>query len=226
MSLRYADFRHCERCAKGTPHDARGRCVLCRSGQKRAARRAKLSNLGQPLARHNDLRKIADALWSVWVRAAHDRCEMCGAQLPPEQLQNAHGISREDRAVRYDEDNQFALDSGCHRSQTPPKGDWDLIVERMLTARGQDGSAAWAAVKRRSRSYKLTSDAVQLLIINARQRIEGLPEGQRKTWALERAAKTLERHVTLGVRSDPLARAHVEAVIEDAGRDFDKEASR
>jgi hypothetical protein len=182
----------CEPCKRVTPHTSRRACKPCRAKARRAVRRAKV---GAPLARYGDLLKIADELWSAWVRASHETCEMCRVPLHPAVLQCAHGYSREDRIIRFDPDNTFALCSGCHRRHTPARQPWyDWMRERL--------GDRFDRIERASRmGGKLRMSDLQLVVVDAEARIAALPDGDRKAWALERQAKVTERMVRLGVRA-------------------------
>lgn len=196
MSLRYADFRHCEACGRGTPHNKRGVCAVCRAGRKRAVRKAKASTQGGCLARWSDLRGIADSLWSVWVRAAAPGCRMCGVPYDPDQLQNAHGYTREDRVIRFDPDNTFALCAADHRRHTPPRPAWYAWMCEQL------GAERFNRLERLSMiGGKFGVGDLHAVILDAQQRIAALPSGPRKEWADERARVILERMVRLGVRA-------------------------
>jgi hypothetical protein len=192
--MRPADVRFCEQCRRGTGHNRKGECMVCRSRARRATKRAKLSNLGKPLARYGDLLKIADALWSVWVRAGPEACEMCGVPFAPDAMQCAHGITREDRVIRFEPTNTYALCSACHRRHTPPRQAWWDWMEAHV------GQPAYAMLQRRSRAGgKLHTSDLQLVILDAQQRIAALPQSERKEWAQAKAETILERLVRLGV---------------------------
>lgn len=194
--MRPADFRYCAACKRGTGHNRRGGCMVCQRGRKKAMRKAKASTQGGRLARWSDLRGIADELWSVWVRASSTGCRMCGAELPPGQLQNAHGWSRAERTIRYDPDNQSALCSACHRRNTPPGPAWFDWMRRRL------GDERYARLERLSMiGGKFGVGDLHAVILDAQQRIQDLPEGPRKEWAQERARVILERMVRLGIRA-------------------------
>jgi hypothetical protein len=148
-----------------------------------------------PLARYGDLLRIADELWSTWLRAKHLWCEMCLVQFDPAVLQCAHGYSREDRIIRFDPDNTFALCSGCHRRHTPARQPWFDWMRARLGDR-------FDRIERASRmGGKLRMSDLQVVILDAEQRIAALPDGDRKAWALQRHAKITERMVRLGVRA-------------------------
>lgn len=203
MSLRPAEFRHCEACGRGTGHDKRGRCMVCKSKAKSARRetvraevnRALQASGAHPLVRYGDLLKVADTLWSTWLRAAGDGCVKCLTPLPPERLQCAHGITREDRVIRFDPDNTFRLCAACHRRHTPPRRDWDDWRLKHL------GPERFARIDRLSRvGGKLTLSDLHLVVLDAQRRIAALPEGPRKAWARERVDKLGARVVRIGVR--------------------------
>jgi hypothetical protein len=195
MGLRYAAFLFCEKCQRGTGHTKAGACSVCRGRQRRATRRAKSSAQGSNLARFGDVRKIADDLWSVWVRAAHERCEMCDAPFRPEAMDCAHGFSRAERAIRFDPTNTFALCSADHLRHTPPRQAWWDWMREYL------GSGAYERLAYLSRiGGKFGLSDCHLVILDARQRIAALPEDERKAWARGREAAILERMVRLGVR--------------------------
>jgi hypothetical protein len=48
---------------------------------------------------------------------------------------------------------------------------------------------------------KLRQSDLQLVVLDAQQRIAALPSGPRKEWALERQAAITERMVRMGIRS-------------------------
>jgi hypothetical protein len=185
----------CETCGKVTPQTARRGCKLCRASARRAVRKLRAKGLGSNVARYGDVLRIADELWSAWVRASRDACEMCRVPLHPALLQCAHGYSREDRVIRFDPDNTFALCSGCHRRHTPARQPW----YDWMRARLGDRHDRLELASRTGGKVRLSH--LQLVILDAEQRIASLPEGDRKAWALERAAKIGERMVRLGVRA-------------------------
>lgn len=76
------------------------------------------------------LKKIADKLWSLIVRAA-GKCHLCGSS---ERLQAAHGFSRRYLGTRFDLRNGWALCSGCHMRYTHDPLGWDEIMRRELGA--------------------------------------------------------------------------------------------
>lgn len=185
----------CEPCGKVTPQTARRGCKLCLASVRRSIRKAKAKGLGSNVARYGDVLKIADDLWSVWVRASHDGCEMCEKPLDPVLLQCAHGYSREDRIIRFDPDNTFALCSACHRRHTPSRQPWYDWMRARLGDR-------YGRLEMASRTGgKVRHSHLEVVILDAEQRIASLPAGPRRDWALERAAKIGERMVRLGVRA-------------------------
>lgn len=196
MSLRYADFRFCNECQRGTPHNAKGGCATCRSRVRHAVRKAKASAQGSNLVRYSDVRRIADDLWSVMVRASHVGCVMCGAPSHPSKRQCAHGWSREERIIRFDPDNTFSLCPSCHRRHTPPGQLW---LDWMLKYLGEERYGRLAYLSRVGGKLRLSD--VHLVIVDAQQRIAALPEGENKTWAREREQAIGERMVRLGVRA-------------------------
>lgn len=194
MSLRYSSFVWCETCKRGTPRTVRGGCVVCRRGVRRAKRAVKSSAIGNNVVHANHVRKIAWDLWSVWIRALHETCEMCDTPLPPEALQGAHGWTREDRVIMFHDDNVFALCGGCHRKHGGHSRAWAAWMEEHLGAERYEALKTRATVAGRMR----LSD-YQLVILLAEQRIAALPAGPRKEWALERQRVIGERMVRLGV---------------------------
>lgn len=74
------------------------------------------------------LRRIADKLWSLTVRAA-GKCRLCGAQ---ERLQAAHGFSRRYLGTRWDLRNGWCLCSGCHVRYTHDPLGWDAWLRTEL----------------------------------------------------------------------------------------------
>lgn len=195
-----ADVRYCERCKRGRPHTRRGECKWCLSSRRRAKRRVRQGAIGTALESYRELLEAADRAWSAWVRAASDACEMCRAPLPPSALQCAHGFSRVERAIRFDPDNTFALCAACHRRHTPPRADWwdwmrERLQQRLALGHGRAGADAYTRLElaSRARGGKLTAVALTAVIADARQRIEALPEGDRKEWARETTERALAR---------------------------------
>lgn len=192
------DIRYCSKCKRGTPHSRKGDCKHCVSLRRRAARVAKRCVVGSPLVAYGKLLEAADKLWSIWLRAFWDGCEMCYAPLHPASLQCMHGFSRQDRAIRFAVDNTFAGCASCHRRHTPPGAAWWEWMRERLAARlrvgiGQGGPDPFARLElaSRMRGGKLTAYALHGVIADAQARIAALPEGPRKEWALEMAEKAL-----------------------------------
>lgn len=183
----------CEPCGRTTPHTNRRECKPCRSKASRAVKR---SRVGHPLVRYGDLLKAADDMWSVWVRAKEDACEMCRVWFHPASMQCAHGISREDHPIRFDPANTYALCAACHRRHTPARTPWWDWMRAHVPA-----DYDRLEMVSRARGKKLRASDLQLVTLDAQQRIAALPEGPRKDWALERTAKIQERMVRLGVRA-------------------------
>jgi len=190
---RIYDFRFCLSCKRGTPHTKRG-CAVCRKNLTSAIRKAKKVTLGSPLATHGQMMKLADELWSVWVRASVGGCAMCGAPLPPEKLQWAHHWSRSMKRIRYHLDNASVLCFDCHRRHTPPGPDWFEWVERRI------GSERYEMLKVYSKiGPKLTTEVALAVMLDALRRIATLPAGPRAEWAALRGASINEKYVRLGV---------------------------
>lgn len=194
-----ADVRYCERHKRGTPHTRRGDCKACLSERRLAARQVKKSVLGLPLSSYRELLEVADRVWSAWVRAYWPCCEMCLAPLHPSRLQCMHGFSRQDRAIRFDPDNTFAGCPSCHRRHTPPGASWWDWMRERLTARLAEGHRGGPhaydrlELSSKARGAKLTALSLQAVIADARQRIEALPPGERKDWALEAYTRHTEK---------------------------------
>lgn len=74
------------------------------------------------------LKKMADKLWSLIIRAA-GKCRMCGSG---ERLQAAHGFSRRYLGTRFDLRNGWCLCSGCHMRYTHDPLSWDNIIRSEL----------------------------------------------------------------------------------------------
>lgn len=194
-----ADVRYCEKCRRGTPHSRRGDCKPCLSQRRRAVRIARRSVVGSPLLSYKQLLKIADDLWSIWVRAYWDGCEMCFAPLHPAQLQCMHGFTRQDRSIRFDVDNTFAGCPSCHRRHTPARADWyewmrERLALRLRAGIGRGGPDPYTRLElaSKARGGKLTAYALHGVIADAQARIAALPAGPRREWAEERAARVLE----------------------------------
>jgi hypothetical protein len=194
--MRYSHRAWCDDCERETPRKKNGDCVVCTSKLRRAKRLMKAALTGKPLARFGDVLRVADELWSVWIRAFNYRCEMCGVPFEPKAMQCAHGFSREDRIIRFDPQNTFALCAACHRRHTPARQPWfDWMKQRC-------GEREYGRLEYASRvGGKLRQSDLELVILDAQSRITALPEGERKEWALERASSIGERMARLGVRA-------------------------
>jgi len=57
------------------------------------------------------LKRKADAVFSLWVRARDKRCVTCNSTY---QLQNGHFVSRNHNSTRYDERNNNAQCAACN----------------------------------------------------------------------------------------------------------------
>lgn len=196
---------HCDACKRKTRHTAKG-CAVCRARLRKAKRLAKRSVVGSPLQSYSKLRAVADALWSVWVRARWGCCEMCGARPGYEGLQNAHGWSRTRRSMQFEVDNTFSLCQKCHRRHTPAGPqfyEWmreRLFLRDKLTLRGAQLVDMFGPGVVRSRANEaylrlelmsqtrggLKSDALHGVIADATARIHALPAGPGREWAEER----------------------------------------
>ena len=191
-----ADFRHCSKCKRITPHSRKGDCKQCVALRRRAARISRRSVVGSPLVAYGQLLDVADKLWSIWLRAFWDGCEMCYAPLHPSHLQCMHGFSRQERMLRFSVDNTFAGCAACHRRNTPPRADWwdwmrERLAARLRAGIGQGGPDPFARLElaSKARGGRLTGYALHGVIADAQARIAALPDGPRKEWALEMAAK-------------------------------------
>jgi len=61
------------------------------------------------------LKKRADAVFSLWVRARDSGvCFTCGVQKPTSQMQNGHYVSRAHNSLRYDERNCHCQCVSCN----------------------------------------------------------------------------------------------------------------
>ncbi len=194
--MRYSHRAWCDVQKRETDRRKNGDCVPCASNERQAKRKVKAATTGHPLVRFGDVLRSADDLWSVWLRAFNYRCEMCGVPYDPKAMQCAHGFSREDRVIRFDPKNTFALCAACHRRNTPARQPWfDWMKQRL-------GEHEYGRLEYASRvGGKLRQSDLQLVILDAQSRIAALPEGDRKAWALERVASITERMVRLGVRA-------------------------
>jgi hypothetical protein len=74
------------------------------------------------------LKKLADKLWSLIVRAA-GKCRICGKE---SQLQAAHGFSRRYAGTRWDLRNGWALCAGHHVFYTHRPLEWDSWLRAEL----------------------------------------------------------------------------------------------
>lgn len=162
-----------------------------------ARRRIKLAHRrvkrGGKLVNFGDVMKVADDLWSVWVRAYYPGCLVCRIHYAPAELQCAHGWSRSEKATRFEPNNTFAACPSCHRRHTPPGPAWYAWMREHL------GDSKYERIEFMARAGgKLRESDLRLVILDAQQRIAALPSGERKAWALERAAVIVAR---LGVRA-------------------------
>lgn len=192
MGLRYV-LAPCELHKRDTPHLG-GRCALCLRKARLALRAVKRARLGVALPRFEELRKIADDLHSVWLRAAARGCRMCGAQLPPGELQWAHHRSRSLRGLRYHPDNESVLCAPCHmaHSHGQRRLEWEAWLRDVRL-----GPARYANLERMERARgRLNLSDVQLVILEARTGIAALPSGPRRAWALEREAVIVARLIS------------------------------
>lgn len=194
-----ADIRYCTHCKRGTPHSRKGDCKPCVSQRRRATRLARRSVVGSPLLAYGLLLESADRVWSAWVRAFWDGCEVCYAPMHPSHLQCMHGYSRQDRAIRFSVDNTFAGCASCHRRHTPPRADWwewmrERLAVRLRAGIGTSGPDPFARLELASKARygRLTAYALHGVIADAQARIAALPDGPRKEWAQEMAAKAIE----------------------------------
>lgn len=162
---------------------------MCGQRKRKARRRAKVLAQGGSLAKFGEVMKLADELFSVAVRAEATGCRMCTIPLSPSQLQWAHHETRQVRHIRYNPINWSVLCSACHRTHTPAGPEfWAWLREERLGPEDYENLQFIA----RSRG-KLTRDDLDLVIMDARQRIHALPSGPRREWALDREAKIMER---------------------------------
>lgn len=67
-------------------------------------KKKKVKTIGQ-------LKKIADIVFSLWIRKRDGQCFTCGSK---KNLQNGHYISRAKNITRYDEENCHAQCVGCN----------------------------------------------------------------------------------------------------------------
>lgn len=215
--IRYA-LKPCEPCGRDQPHTKRG-CIVCGKRTRLAKRLAKSSLLGSGLAHAKKLLKTADDLFSVWLRAKHETCEMCGLPFEPGEMQAAHGISRGAHVIRFDEDNVFSLCAADHRRHTPPRSEWE---EWRLKRLGRERFDRIALMDRAR--GKLGSHLYPVLIAEFERRIDALPAGARQEWAAQRKAAILARVPTMGVRLIQVARidrgtgaAVAAAFLDDGG---------
>lgn len=74
------------------------------------------------------LKRLADKLWSLAVRAA-GKCRICGKT---DGLQAAHGFSRRYLGTRHDLRNGWCLCAGCHVRYTHDPLGWDEFLRREL----------------------------------------------------------------------------------------------
>lgn len=181
----------CEVCRHTTPHDRRGHCRLCRRRERRALRAVKRSAIGANLPRFAQVRKLADDLVSVWIRARAPGCAMCGAALPPEALQWAHHRTRGLRGLRYHPLNYSALCGPCHVAHSfgRRRQEWESwLLEERLGAADYERLGFLERVRGR-----LSVSDCQLAALEARQGIAALPPGPRRAWARAREEAILER---------------------------------
>lgn len=195
MTLRYIGAI-CASCKGRRPHTAKGECTVCRLRDRKAARKVKAAAIGSPL-QARDLVQIADELWSVWIRAAHHCCEMCGTRMSPEYLECAHGYSRGTMALRFDSDNTFALCPIDHHQHTPPRGPWFAWIRSHLGDERADRLKQLSRVQ----SVKLRASDLLAVISDAHGKILALPPSDRREWAVARM-RTIDQR---------LARLRVEA---------------
>ena len=99
--------------------------------------------MGRPRRKLTNL-ELADELFSAIIRSK-GFCERCGKK---ENLQCAHIISRGYHQVRWDTDNAFCLDSGCHRYFTNRAIEFEVFVKSKI------GEAHYQQLKDRAIDYK------------------------------------------------------------------------
>lgn len=75
------------------------------------------------------LKKIADDLFSKYIRARDGRCQKCGTD---QNLQCAHIFSRGYGQIRYDLQNAVALCRGCHRFFTDRPIEWEFFIKEKI----------------------------------------------------------------------------------------------
>lgn len=101
--------------------------------EKRAPRpRKRIARTSRPAkvrkTPRSKLRRMADKLWSLIVRAA-GKCRLCGKA---EGLQAAHGFSRRYLGTRWDLRNGWCLCAGCHKTMGYRAIEWDAFMREEL----------------------------------------------------------------------------------------------
>lgn len=107
------------------------------------------------------LKKKADTLFSLYIRARDGMCQRCGSS---DRLQCAHGFSRRYLGTRWDEENAWALCAGCHVYWTHRPLEWD---ETMLLWLGVDRYAAL-----RKRALTITQPDYDLVIAELTEKLK------------------------------------------------------
>lgn len=104
---------------------------------------------------YGKLKKEADRVFSLWIRARDGRCVTCGSTA---NLQNGHYVSRSWSALRFDEVNCNAQCVGCNVFK---KGNMDEYARFLLRRYGPDVLDELAAKKK---TYQLKRKELEQII--------------------------------------------------------------
>ena len=101
--------------------------------RKTALIRPKTKRTGVPrLKSISQLKKVADAVFSVWIRTRDNgTCFTCGITKPIKEMQNGHYVSRGHNSLRFDERNCHCQCVGCNVFKHGNMDEYTLALTRM-----------------------------------------------------------------------------------------------
>jgi hypothetical protein len=140
------------------------------------------------LESYSELMRVCDNLFSILCRAQMDHCEKCGVPLAVGAGQWSHHFTRAVKHIRYLDENWSLHCAGCNLRERTQGPEWWEWVE------GKLGAERFALLRlaKASRGSLRRSD-LELQILAVQKRIDDLPEGERREWALMRRDVVLRR---------------------------------